>query len=177
MGSTGERNTLLSLNKERSVAIGLELPSEGTSAYDRNNDTNHFPIMLKRGETYRLYFKAEAHGAPLISGVESSVRARLESVGVSVPVDSTEQLAIHDTDIKSQVAIHDADLKSQLAILPVVSGPVRSGCSQACCQSGGKKAIIRRLLHTRPLESPKTLSAMKPVLHRIVARLRRHNWP
>lgn len=106
---------LVSRDRSGDITIGLELPSEGTSAYDRNNDTNHFPIMLKRGETYRLYFKAEAHGAPLISGVESSVRARLESVGVSVPVDSTEQLAIHDTDIKSQIAIHDADLKSQLA--------------------------------------------------------------
>lgn len=106
---------LVERDRSGDITIGLELPSEGTSAYDRNVDTNHFQIMLERGETYRIYFKAEAHAAPLISGVESSIRAKLESIAITVPTDSAEQLAVHDADIKNAIAQHDEKISGEIA--------------------------------------------------------------
>jgi len=102
------------VSRDRSGDQGLTDVAAGAVTYDRNMDTAHFQIKLRRGRTYRIYFKAEALGSPLLTGIESSVRARWEKVGVSIGIDLTEQIAIHDEDIKAAIAEHDEDIKEQL---------------------------------------------------------------
>ena len=100
------------VNRDRSGDQGLTDVAAGAVAYDRNNDTAHFQIMLKRGRIYRIYFKAEALGTPLLTAIESSVRAKLEKIGISISNDVSEQLALHDEDIKTAIAEHDEDIKT-----------------------------------------------------------------
>ena len=131
------------VSRDRSGDQGVTDGASGSSSYDRNSDTANFLIKLQRGNTYRVYFKAEAFGAPfLISGIESSIRARLETLAISIPNDPNELLHLHDADIKqaianlsskvdthdlaikqdinelsTQVTIHDDDIKARLIII------------------------------------------------------------
>ena len=98
------------------ITVGLELPAAGTASYDRNADTNHFQIMLQRGRVYRVYFKAEAYAAPIATAVESAIRARWDSLGVAMATDVSEQLALHDTEIKAALAAHDMNIANRVAV-------------------------------------------------------------
>lgn len=102
------------VSRDRSGDQGVTDVAAGGITYDRNKDTAHFQIKLQRGRTYRINFKAEAYGSPLLSGIESSVRARLEKLGVSIGIDLTEQIAIHDQEIKAAIADHDEDIKEKI---------------------------------------------------------------
>jgi len=105
------------VSRDRSGDQGITDISAGGVTYDRNNDTNHFLVKLQRGRSYRIYFKAEAYGSPLVaSGIESSIRARLDKIGVGISIDAADQIAIHDAEIKAALAAHDEKIAKKLAV-------------------------------------------------------------
>jgi len=103
--------------RDRSGDQGFTDIAIGGTAYDRNNDTNHFLIQLERGKTYRIYFKAEAYGAPLLSSVESSIRARLTTMGITIQNDSNEKVITAINDLSDKVDAHDQDIKQDISTL------------------------------------------------------------
>ncbi len=106
------------VEKNRTGDQGVTDIAFGASGYDGNGDTGHFIIKLERGQTYRIYFKTEAYGAPLVSAITSEVRARLNYIGVLMEPDDQQEvleaLALHDLEIKDQLVLHDSEIKSQV---------------------------------------------------------------
>jgi len=112
------------VSRDRSGDQGVTDVASGAISYDRDNnsyETSHFTIKLQRGNTYRIYFKAEAFAAPLLTAIESSIRAKLERFDIAISNDVNTQLEDHDTDIKegldaitSQISTHDSNISTAI---------------------------------------------------------------
>lgn len=95
-------------SRDRQGDQGFTDIAAGGTPYDRNNDTASFQIKLRGGGIYRIWFKAEAYGAPLIlTFVDSSIRGRWSELSVTVAENDTllllqilDALKKHDLDIK-----------------------------------------------------------------------------
>lgn len=104
-------------SKDRTGDQGFTDVAVGASSFDRNGETANYLLKLQRGQTYRIWLKAEAYGAPLIfSEVESSVRAGWTELSVAVDQENANDLIVkHDVDIKAAIAGLEAGFSAELA--------------------------------------------------------------
>lgn len=119
---------LVSRDRQGDQAIELAIPALDAAPYDRNDDTASFGLKLRSGRTYRITFKAEAYGFPilLIPNVEAAIRCWWDEL--SVTVDEEESVLLMDLD--AALSLHDAEIKALLTGL------------------GADLAEVKRLLNT-----------------------------
>jgi len=73
-------------------------------------------VLLRRGRQYRLVFELEVMSQVLAVGiVEADASATWQSITVRVDEDEVEQLADHDSAVRSELAAHDTAVRSELA--------------------------------------------------------------
>ena len=110
-------------SRDRSGDQGFTDVAVGAAAYDLNDESARFDVKLRRGGIYRIVFKAEAYGIPVLSESQSSIEAWWTQMSVLVDEeDASELIRQHDEDIKARLTAMERDLEEIKRLLITPTG-------------------------------------------------------